>query len=234
MEFKQSSRVLFSLWTFSLLFPPIFLSLKPVMVHAWASPSPSSPSVLHRSASWLLMMLMLMSPPPPSIPGTAAPPFSLLSDWLTDRLTPGPLERSRTHPRCLSIWLPLAPPSACLPLSSVIDAPLRSALQPAQRCCCCCCWSWGRFPLSLCLSLSLSLSPGGFSMYGCAKERDAVGWRKTKKTYTGCWGDSRRRDRRIRALFWMGRGFTLCGRRVWVAEVRNGSSEMFFPAQHRL
>lgn len=67
-------------------------------------------------------------------------------------------------------------------------------------------------------SLSLSLS-GGLSMYGCAKERDAVGWQKTKKH-----SPLRTFTKGILALSWMGRGFNLCGRRVWAAEVRNAAN----------
>lgn len=62
----------------------------------------------------------------------------------------------------------------------------------------------------------------------CRLTKDRV---KQKKT-TLCCGHSRRRNQRILALFWMGRGFNLCGRRVWVAEVRRGSSDLFFTAQH--
>lgn len=92
-----------------------------------------------------LMMLKLMSSPPPSIPGTAAPPFSLLSDCLTDRLTAG--RRSIPHPSsCLSVRHP-APPSTPLQVSHsfLTDAPL------------------------------LKLRHGGLSMYGCVRGNDAVG-----------------------------------------------------------
>lgn len=58
---------------------------------------------------------------------------------------------------------------------------------------------------------------------------------KDKVTHTKpvCCGHPRRRNQGILALFWMGRGLSLCGRRVWVAEVRRGSSDLFFMAQHR-
>lgn len=88
--------------------------------------------------------------------------------------------------------------------------------------------------------LKLRLDPsshGGFSMYGCAGEKDAVGWAKTpRRTHKPvCCGHPRRRNQRIGALFWMGRGSSLCARRVWVAEVRRGSSGLFLVlgAEHR-
>lgn len=58
---------------------------------------------------------------------------------------------------------------------------------------------------------------------------------KDKVTHTKsvCCGHSRRRNQRILALFWMGRGFSLCGHRVWIAEVRRSSSDLFFMARHR-
>lgn len=109
-------------------------------------------------------------------------------------------------------WLLLPQSLTDAPLSA--DAPARSA------------------PL-----LKLRLNPSshvGFSMYGCARKKDAVGWPKTEwnKKTTLCCGYSRRRNQRILAIFWMGRGFNLCGRRVWIAEVRRGSSDLFFTTQH--
>ncbi|KAI9544740.1 hypothetical protein NQZ68_001618 [Dissostichus eleginoides] len=59
-------------------------------------PLPPPAVSLHRDASWLLLMMLMMSPPPPSIRATAAPPFSLLPDRLTDRPTAG--RRSIPHP----------------------------------------------------------------------------------------------------------------------------------------
>lgn len=179
-EGPQKSCLLLSSLTLNLCFHPC-LSLWGLLSPTSSSSSSRGASVLHRSASWLPMMLMLMSSPPPSIPGwraTAAPPFSprfRLTDWPTDGQTDvGRLEHPCIHPpvhpsgRGSSLLLP-PPVSHSSPL---IDAPLRQ--QPTQA------------PLlkprrTPSLSLHPSSLSGGFSMYGCATDRDAVGWRQEER-----------------------------------------------------
>lgn len=189
----------FQLKTVSVLFPAIFVS---VIGLSWSIPTVCLCCIaLPHFCLLLLMMIMmlqLMSSPPPSIPGTAAPPFSLVSDWLTDRLTAG-------QP---PVYLP-GPRSSLLLFLTAAFNNLR----------CCCCWSWGWLLPQRILHVWMRKGKG------CCRLTKVT---EKNEIYTGCRGDSRRRHRRIRALFWMGRGFTLCGRRVWVAEVRNGSTVMFF------
>lgn len=163
-------------------------------------PLPHPAVSLHRDASWLLLLMMLMmSPPPPSIRATAAPPFSLLPERLTDRPTAGrwsiphPSSRWSTRPWLLLLLLLLSTVS--------IDAPSAAAA-------------------------AAEAEADSRILHVWKRRGQVVGWAKTEKN-PSCWGDPRRRHRSIRALFWMGRGFTLCGRRVWV-EVRHCSSERFF------
>ncbi|KAK5859965.1 hypothetical protein PBY51_021479 [Eleginops maclovinus] len=67
-------------------------------------------------------MMLMMSPPTPSIRATAAPPFSLLPDRLTDRQTDGGRLK---HPAPFLLLIHNGPDSSssCLPLNTVsIDA----------------------------------------------------------------------------------------------------------------
>lgn len=118
--------------------------------------------------------------PPPSIPVTAAPPFSPISvpraDLRTDRAAGPP-----AHPAPTLVVYPSGPhpppsslPPSCLP-------PLARDWRTAAA-------FWRSItPCAAAEGLraephrSSAPSPpftGGFSMYGCAAERDAVGWPK--------------------------------------------------------
>ena len=246
-----SQSCLVSLWTSSLLFSPTLVIRPPHLLLLWCL---GAASLCLMAADDADADVITASQHPRLACHSSAAIFpsvqtDWLTDWRTDRQTDrqtdvGRLEHPCIHPPVYpsgrgSSLLLLPPPASHS--SPLIDAPLRQ--QPTQA------------PLlkprrtpSLSLSLSTPSSSslsGGFSMYGCATDRDAVGWRQEERKTGKKQSRLPRRSKKGASggflPFWMGRGFTLCGRRLWAAEVRNGSFEVcvcvcvcfFFAAQHR-